>query len=77
MKYRKRIQAILPALLLSFLIGSHNGRLAVWKDDDPQPFRVFPCPTYLLPRKDRDALERGILIKDMEDVANFLENFLT
>lgn len=77
MKNRKWIHSILPALLLGFLIGSYNGRLAVWKDDDPQPFRVYPCPIYLLPKADRTAVERGIIINDMEDVTNFLENFLS
>ena len=64
-------------LLLGFLVGSYNGRLAVWKDDDPEPFRVFPCPVYLLPKKDRDALSAGIRVETMEDVRYFLENFLS
>ena len=66
-----------PVLLLGFLIGTYNGRLAVWKDNDPTPYRVYPCPVYLLPRQEREALQRGIVIQDMEDVAKFLENFLS
>ncbi len=64
-------------LLLGFLVGSYNGRIAVWKNDDPEPYRVFPCPVYMLPKKDRDALQAGIRINNMDDVGYFLENFLS
>lgn len=64
-------------LLLGFLVGSYNGRIAVWRDDDPEPFRVFPCPVYLLPKKDREALQAGMRINNMDDVTYFLENFLS
>ena len=75
---KKRMHTCLAQLiLLGFLIGNYNGRLAVWKDDDPEPLRVFPCPVYLLPKKDRDALQAGIPIDSMEDVRHFVENFLS
>lgn len=74
---KKTCTALSFILLLGFLVGSYNGRLAVWKDDDPEPFRVFPCPVSLLPKKDRDALRAGIRIDTMEDVKIFLENFLS
>ena len=75
---KKRTRTCLARLLLlGFLVGSYNGRIAVWKDDDPQPCRVFPCPVYLLPKKDRDALQSGIRIDDMDDHRHFVENFLS
>ncbi len=77
MKKRNWMRPILPALLLGFLVGSYNGRLAVWKNDDPEPYRVYPCPIYLLPKKERAALQQGIPINDMDDVSEFLENFLS
>jgi hypothetical protein len=77
MTRQQKLRSVLPALLLGFLIGSYNGRLAVWKTDDPEPYRVYPCPVYLLPKRERAALMRGIRIDSMEDVADFLENFLS
>jgi hypothetical protein len=74
---KKSCARLATVILLGFLVGSYNGRLAVWKDDDPEPFRVFPCPVYLLPKKDRDALSAGIRVETMDDVKNFLENFLS
>ena len=77
MKKQKWMIRILPALLLGFLIGNYNGRLAVWKEDDPEPYRIYPCPVYLLPRAERQMLQKGIRIDSMEDLSNFLENFLS
>ncbi len=65
------------SVLLGFLLGTYHGRLAVWRDNDPQPYRVYPCPIYLLPKKEQDALLRGIRIDSMDDLSNFLENFLS
>lgn len=77
MKKRNSLRVLMPTLLIGFLIGSYNGRLAVWKNDDPEPFRVYPCPIYLLPKTEREALLRGIPIENMQDVSDFLENFLS
>lgn len=73
---RKLCLRCLP-VLLGFLLGTYNGRLAVWKGDDPEPYRVYPCPVYLLPKAEQEALQRGIRIDDMDDVSDFLENFLS
>jgi hypothetical protein len=74
---KRPIKLLCSALLLGFLVGSYNGKLAVWKGDDPEPYRVYPCPVYLLPKQEREALEKGIRIDTMEDLGNFLENFLS
>ncbi len=77
MKSIWRIRFLCTSLLLGFLLGSYNGRLAVWKGDDPEPYRVYPCPVYLFPQKEREALQRGIQINNMDDLSKFLENFLS
>ncbi len=77
MKRKMPLHLTTAVLLLGFLIGTYNGRLAIWKDDDPKPYRIYPCPIYLLPQKEQSALQRGIRIDNMDDVSNFLENFLS
>ena len=77
MKNRQYIPLLCTGVLLSFLLGSYNGRLAVWKNDDPEPYRIYPCPVYLFPQKERDALQRGIRINNMDDLSEFLENFFS
>lgn len=64
-------------MLWGFLLGVHNGRIALWKGQDPQPYRVYPCPVCVLPREEQAALRRGIRIDTMEDLDKFLENFLS
>lgn len=67
----------LTALCLAagFLIGIHNGRIGIWKDQDPTPFRVIPCPVFLLTPSQQSALADGIRIDTMEDVEDLIENF--
>lgn len=77
MKRNTPLQILCHILILGFLVGAYKGRLAVWKGDDPQPYRVYPCPVYLLPKEERNALQRGIRIDSMDDLAQFLENFLS
>ena len=76
MAFKQRFRCIFPLLILGFLVGTYNGRIAVWEGNDPEPIRVYPCPVYLLPAKERSMLEKGIRISDMEDVRYFLENFM-
>lgn len=77
MKLQKQLHLLCAVLILGFLVGTYNGRLAVWKGNDPEPYRVYPCPVYLLPQKEQEALRKGIRINSMDDVGSFLENFLS
>ncbi len=77
MRRKLRTQVMIGIFIMGFLVGSYRGRLAIWKGDDPQPYRVYPCPVYLLPKQERNALQRGIRINTMDDLEQFLENFLS
>jgi len=73
MKYRKQI----TALILSFLLGTHNGYIALWKDGVQKPVKVFPYKVEMLPDVDRKALEKGIHIHSDSKLAEFLEDYLS
>ena len=77
MKQRPLSTILCSALLMSFLLGSHNGRLALWKDEDPTPCKVFPCPIVVLPGAVQEQLRAGIRLETIEDVNRLLENFLS
>lgn len=77
MKKRVLSTFICSALLMSFLLGSYNGRLALWKDEDPTPCKVFPCPIVVLPGAVQEQLRNGIRLETIEDVNRLLENFLS
>lgn len=66
---------LLHLIVLGFLLGIHNGRVALWKDEDPEPFRVFPYPVSVLPPDVRQALEEGIHIDSEADLDRLLESF--
>ena len=62
-------------LLAGFLIGIHNGRIAIWQGEDPQPKAILPYSAELLPEADRIALQNGIRLNSREDLTRFLEDF--
>ena len=77
MKQKIVSQILCGMLMLSFLLGVHDGRLAMWKDEDPTPCKVFPCPIIVLPKPVQEQLKAGIRLETMDDVNRLLENFLS
>ena len=66
-----------PLLLLGFLVGVSNGRLALWKDGQATPWKVFPYPVAALPADTQRQLQQGIRVDSMEDLDRLLENLLS
>lgn len=64
-------------ILLGFLLGVHDGRIALWKDGSDLPWRIFPYPYAVLPADTKRELEKGIRIDTMEDLDRLLENLLS
>ena len=73
-KKRRTIPAI---LLLGFILGAKDGFVALWKDDLPEPIRVFSYSITSLPPADRQALETGIHIENREELLKLLEDYLS
>lgn len=65
------------ALLLSFLLGSYKGYIALWVDEDKDPVRVFPYKVSSLPQADRKLLEQGIHIGSESELGRLLEDYLS
>lgn len=70
-------QILITALSLMFLLGSHKGYLALWKQDQPEPFQIFPVKVSSLPQSDQDALEAGIPARSEIELSSLLEDFLS
>ena len=64
-------------LALMFLLGNHKGYLALWKEDRPEPYQVFPVKIESLPEADQKSLNRGIRARSDLELAGFLEDFLS
>ena len=72
-----KLAQIVPALVLSFLLGVHDGYIALWKDGDTEPAEVFPYRAEFLPESDRLRLEKGIRIHDKEQLLSLMEDYLS
>lgn len=73
----KKISCCYLSLFLAFILGSHNGFVAVLSDDSPDPVAVFPYRTTSLPPADRAALEQGIPIESAEQLHRLIEDYLS
>ena len=38
---RKILSLMSPALALGFLLGIHEGRVALWRDGEPRPEQIY------------------------------------
>ena len=60
-----------------YLLGNHRGYLALWKEDRPEPFQIFPVKVQNLPEADQQALNRGIPARSEIELSSLLEDFLS
>lgn len=77
MKKQKMSQHICCLLLLGFLLGVRDGRIALWKDDQQEPWKIFPYPIAVLPADTQQKLISGIRVDSMDDLNKLLENLLS
>lgn len=73
-KIQKQIATF--AILAGFMLGVKNGYIALWKDDDPQPYQVFSVRADSLPVSDQLQLQRGIYIESMDQLLQLIEDYL-
>ena len=77
MKKKYLSQLLCAAFLSVYLLGIHDGKIALWSGDDPEPIRVFPDSASMLPEEARKQLEAGIPIESMEDLNRLAEAYLS
>lgn len=64
-------------LLAMFLLGNHKGYLALWKEDRPEPFQIYPVKVDTLPPEDQAALDKGVPARSELELSSLLEDFLS
>ncbi len=77
MKRPHLCRCLCSIVLFGFLLGIQDGRIALWKDGEKEPWRVFPYPVAALPAETQQALRNGIPIDSTEDLDRLLENLLS
>ena len=73
----KRLAILYCITVLGFLLGIHNGRVAVWQDGKKDPIKVFPYSASLLPKQDRELLEKGLHFDTKEQLIKRIEDYLS
>ena len=73
----RKLHNIYCILCLGYLLGVYRGQIALWKDPDPQPMRVFPYSVSMLPEEYRPTLEKGIRAYSIIELTKQLEDYLS
>lgn len=77
MKKKRYARIICSLLLMGFLLGIHEGRVAIWREGEEKPWRVLPYPAIVLPSATQAQLKQGIRIDTMDDLERLLDNLLS
>ena len=64
-------------LLLSLILGSWKGYVALFRKDACEPVQIFPCLVSSLPPADQTGLEQGIPIRNQRDLQQVIEDYLS
>ena len=73
-----KIQRLLTnVVLFGFILGIHEGRIALWKDNQKKPIKVFPYQASMLPEADQKRLEKGIHVESLNELYKLVEDYLS
>lgn len=64
-------------LIFTFLLGCHEGFVALWKPPAEEPAAVFPYAVTSLPQADQQWLKKGIEIPNSDALMALLEDYLS
>ena len=73
----RRLHNIYCILCLGYLLGVYRGQIALWKDPDPTPMRIFPYSISMLPEEDQQTLKKGIHADSIIELTRKLEDYLS
>lgn len=76
MKKKQLSSLLCSALLAVFLLGNHNGKIALWKGNDPHPVKVFDYNVSDLPEEAQKRLNEGVPIKSLKELRKLAEQYL-
>ena len=64
-------------LLFGFMLGVHEGKIALWRGEEKSPIMIFPYSVRSLPQGDRLALEEGIRFNSMDELREMVADYLS
>ena len=76
MKKKQLSNLLCCALLAVYLLGIHEGKIALWKGNNPKPIKVFDYSASQLPEEAQKRLEAGVPIKSLKELRELAEQYL-
>lgn len=76
MKKKHLSNLLCCAMLAAYLLGIHEGKIALWKGNDPEPIKVFDYSASQLPEDAQRQLEVGVPIKSIRELRALAEQYL-
>ena len=73
----KKQRILTNLVLFGFILGIHEGRIALWKDNQDKPMKVFPYQASMLPEVDQKRLEKGIHVDSLSELYQLVEDYLS
>ena len=64
-------------MLFGFLLGVYEGKIALWRDNQKKPMKVFPYQASMLPEEDQKRLEEGIHVDSLRELHKLVEDYLS
>ncbi len=58
-----------------YTIKEHDGKVAIFRNDDTQPFNVYDSYVSVLPQSDQEKLKSGITVSNTEDLQQVIEDY--
>lgn len=71
-RWNKRLALV---CLAGYLLGVSRGYVAIWRDEDPQPWLITDMPVSALPPADQNALKEGISLPEDYPLTKALEDY--
>ena len=71
-RWNKRLALV---CLSGYLLGISRGYVAIWRDEDPQPWLITDMPVSALPPADQKALKEGISLPEDYPLTKALEDY--
>ena len=58
----------------TYTVADYGGKVAVFENDNSEPFAIYDIYTHLLPENDIEILRKGIKVNSMQQLQNCLED---
>ena len=71
-RWNKRLALV---CLAGYLLGISRVYVAIWRDEDPQPWLITDMPVSALPPADQKALKEGISLPEDYPLTKALEDY--